>query len=52
MIYLELDAKTEFFFFWLWVVGTSVCGFRFDKVRNYLGAWANKKQVGGVMITS
>ena len=33
MIYLELDAKTEFSFFfsffWVWVVGTSVCGIRF-----------------------
>ena len=59
MIYFELDAKTEFsiyiyiYIFWVWVMGTSVWGFLFSWVRNYLGfkAGANKKQVGGGMLT-
>ena len=52
MIYLELDAKTEFsffFFFLVWVCGVfflagsrTIWGFK---------AGANKKQVGGGMIT-
>ena len=41
------------YIFWVWVVGTSVWGFLFGWVRNYLGfkAGANKKQVGGGMLT-
>ena len=51
MIYLELDAKSEFFFFGCGLWGLVCVVFNLTRLGAIWGAWANKKQVGGGMIT-